>query len=168
MRLIEINKVRYRRHLNIVIAGCIGGLAIGSLGISQTLIGLFPDESGSHFNWNFLGVFITSVTIAWLLNKYRAHDFMTEVIYVWELKQTLNKINRKMPKLKAASRKGNLDALVAIHYSFAGSRLLWQLDDNTIVMDELVVQQTELDKIAEKYNLILNTDDYDNKILKQF
>ena len=73
-----------------------------------------------------------------------------------------------MPKLKAASRKGNLDALVAIHYSFAGSRLLWQLDDNTIVMDELVVQQTELDKIAEKYNLILNTDDYDNKILKQF
>jgi hypothetical protein len=35
-------------------------------------------------------------------------------------------------------------------------------------MDELVVQQTELDKIAEEYNLILNIDDFDSKILKQF
>ncbi len=168
MRLIEINKVRYRRHLNIVIAGCIGGLAIGSLGISQTLIGLFPDESCSHFNWNFLGVFITSVTIAWLLNKYRAHDFMTEVIYVWELKQTLNKINRRMPKLKAAGLEGNANALTAIHYSYSGSRLLWQLDDNTIVMDELTIQQAELNSMAEKYHFTLNTDDYDERILKQF
>jgi hypothetical protein len=168
MQLIEINKVRYRRHLNIVIASCVGGLAIGSLAISQTLIALFPDESGSHFNWNLLGVVISSVTIAWLLNKFRTHDFMTEVVYVWELKQTLNKINRRMLKLKAASVKGNADALLAIHYSYAGSRLLWQLDDNTIVMDELTIQQAELDNIAAKYNLILNTDDYDASILKQF
>lgn len=168
MQLIEINKARYRRHLNIVIASCVGGLAIGSLAISQTLIALFPDESGSHFNWNLLGVVISSVTIAWLLNKFRTHDFMTEVVYVWELKQTLNKINRRMLKLKAASVKGNADALLAIHYSYAGSRLLWQLDDNTIVMDELTIQQAELDNIAAKYNLILNTDDYDASILKQF
>lgn len=168
MQLIEINKARYRRHLNIVIASCVGGLAIGSLAISQTLIALFPDESGSHFNWNLLGVVISSVTIAWLLNKFRTHDFMTEVVYVWELKQTLNKINRRMLKLKAASVKGNADALLAIHYSYAGSRLLWQLDDNTIVMDELTIQQAELDNIAAKYNLILNIDDYDASILKQF
>jgi hypothetical protein len=168
MQLIEINKARYRKHLNLVIVGCISGLIIGSLAISQTLIGLFPDESGSHFNWNLLGVVIASVTIAWLLHRYRSHDFMAEVAYVWDLKQTLNKINRKMPKLKAASRVGNLDALLAIHYSYAGSRLLWQLDDNTIVMEELTIQQAELDSIATKYNLSLNLDDYDNAILKQF
>jgi hypothetical protein len=168
MQLIEINKARYRRHLNIVIAGCICGLVIGSLAISQTLIGLFPDESGSHFNWNLLGVVIASVTIAWLLNKYRSHDFMTEVVYVWDLKQSLNKINRRMSKLKAASREGNLDALLAIHYSYAGSRLLWQLDDNTIVMEELTIQQAELDKIASEYNLTLNADEYDDVMLKQF
>ena len=168
MRLIEIDKVRYRRHLNLVIAWCIGGLALGSLAISQTLIGLFPDESGSHFNWNLLGVVVTSVTIAGLLNKYRTHDFMTEVAYVWDLKQVLNKINRKMLKLKAASLEGNLDALIAIHYSYAGSRLLWQLDDNTLVMDELVTQQADLDSLAKKYNLTLNTDDYDKRTLKQF
>jgi hypothetical protein len=168
MQLIEIDKVRYRRHLNLVIAWCIGGLVLGSLAISQTLIGLFPDESGSHFNWNLLGVVVTSVTIAGLLNKYRTHDFMTEVVYVWDLKQVLNKINRKMLKLKAASLEGNLDALIAIHYSYAGSRLLWQLDDNTLVMDELVTQQADLDSLAKKYNLTLNTDDYDKRTLKQF
>lgn len=168
MQLIKINKVRYRRHLNLVIVGCIAALVIGSLAISQTLIALFPDESGSHFNWNLLGVVIASVAIAWLLNKYRTQNFMTEVVYVWELKQCLNKINRKMPKLKAASREGNADALLAIHFSYAGSRLLWQLDDNTIVMDELVIQQTELDNIAAKFNLTLNADDYDPRILKQF
>lgn len=168
MQLIEINKARYRRHLNIVIAGCIGGLVIGSLGISQTLIALFPDDSGSHFNWNLLGVVITSVTIAWLLNKYRTHNFMTEVVYVWELKQSLNKINRRMPKLKTASSEGSADALLAIHYSYAGSRLLWQLDDNTIVMDELAIQQTELERIAAEFNLTLNADDYDERILTAF
>jgi len=168
MQLIEINKVRYRRHLNLVIAGCVCGLAIGSLAISQIFIAIFPDESGSHFNWNLLGVVITSLTIAWLLNKYRTHDFMTEVVYVWELKQALNKINRRMPKLKAAEREGNTNALLAIHYSYAGSRLLWNLDDNTIVMDELAIKQAQLDNLASKYNLTLNTDDYDESILKQF
>jgi hypothetical protein len=168
MQLIEINKARYRKHLNLIIVGCICGLIIGSLAISQTLIGLFPDASGSHFNWNLLGVVTARVTIAWLLNRYRRHDFMTEVVYVWKLKQTLNKINRKMPKLKAASLKGNADALLAIHYCYAGSRLLWKLDDNTIVMDELMTQQAELDSTAAKYKLTLNTDDYDAAILKQF
>jgi hypothetical protein len=87
---------------------------------------------------------------------------------VWELKQALNKITRKMPKLKAAGREGNADALLAIHYSYAGSRLLWQLDDNTITMDELAIKQAELDSVAAKYNLTLNADDYNEAILKQF
>ncbi len=168
MQLIEINKARYRKHLNRVIIGCGLALAAGSLAISQTLIALFPDESGSHFHWNLLGVVVTSLAIAFLLNKYRTHDYMTEVVYVWELKQALNKITRKMAKLKAAGREGDPQALLAIHYSYAGSRLLWQLDDNTITMDELAVKQAELDSVAAKFNVTLNTDDYDEVILKQY
>lgn len=168
MQLIQIDKARYRKHLNRVIIGCGLALAGGSLAISQTLIALFPDESGSHFHWNLLGVVVTSIAIAFLLNKYRKHDYMTEVVYVWELKQALNKITRKMAKLKAAGREGDANALLAIHYSYAGSRLLWQLDDNTITMDELAVKQAELDSVAEKFNLTLNADDYDEAILKQY
>jgi hypothetical protein len=168
MKLIEINKVRYRKHLKFVMAGCAAGLAVGSLTLSQTLIVFFPDESGSHFHWNLLGVAVAGMAIAWLLNRYRHHDFMTEVVYVWDLKQSLNKINRKIRKLETASREGNTDALLAIHYSYAASRLLWQLDDNTLLMDELTIKQTELNKLAEQYSAKLNTDDYDKNMLEQF
>jgi hypothetical protein len=168
MKLIDINKARYRRHLKFVIAACIGVLAIGSLAISQLLIALFPHESGSHFHWNLLGVVIIGLTVAGLLKQYRRHDFMTEVVYVWELKQELNKIQRKIRKLGAASREGNADALLAIHYSYATSRLLWQLDDNTLLMSELAIKQTELNSLAEKYNITLNNDDYEKGILEPF
>ena len=63
---------------------------------------------------------------------------------------------------------GNANALLALHYSYAGSRLLWLLDDNTIIMDELAVAQTELDSLAAQYNVTLNADDYEERILKQF
>ncbi|KPM79870.1 MULTISPECIES: DUF3087 domain-containing protein [Pseudoalteromonas] len=168
MKLIQIDKARYRKHLNQVIIACVIALAVGSLAISQTLIALFPDPSGSHFHWNLLGVVMCSLLVGFMLNKYRNHDYMTEIVYVWELKKALNKITRKMPKLKAAGREGNADALLAIHYSYAGSRLLWQLDDNTITMDELAIKQAELDSVADKYNLSLDAERYDESILKQF
>lgn len=168
MQLIDINKARYRRHLNQLIIACIAGLSVGSLTISQILIALFPDESGSHFHWNLLGVVMMVVTIAWLFQKYRTHHYMDEVVYVWELKKALTKINRKMLKLKAAGREGNVKALIAIQYCYAGSRQLWQLDDNTITMDELALQQAELDNIASQYNLVLNADDYQERFLQQF
>ena len=168
MKLIQIDKARYRKHLNQVIIACVIALAVGSLAISQTLIALFPDPSGSHFHWNLLGVVVCSLLVGFVLNKYRNHDYMTEIVYVWELKKALNKITRKMPKLKTAGREGNADALLAIHYSYAGSRLLWQLDDNTITMDELAIKQAELDSVADKYNLSLDAERYDESILKQF
>lgn len=165
MKLININKARYRRHLKYVMAGCVMGLAVGSLAISQTLIALFPDDSGSHFHWNLLGVVVTGIVVAWLLNRYRRHDFMSEVVYVWELKQSINKIHRHMRRLEAASREGNIHALLAIHYSYAASRLLWELDDNTLLMNELLVKQAELNDLAEKYKVTLNSDDYDDSVL---
>jgi hypothetical protein len=168
MQLIDIDKVRYRKHLNLVIVSCIAGLTAGSLAIAQLLIVFFPDPSGSHFHWNLLGVVITSLTILWVLNRYKTHDFMIEVAYVWDLKQTLNKINRKMPKLQKASKKGNVEAILALHYSYAGSRLLWQLDDNTIVMDELSMQQAQLDTLTANLNLQINVDDFEPTMLAQF
>ncbi|GAB55870.1 hypothetical protein GPUN_1754 [Glaciecola punicea ACAM 611] len=93
---------------------------------------------------------------------------MTEVVYVWDLKQALNKINRKMMKLRPASLAGNADAMLAIQYSFAGSKLLWQLDDNTIIMDELVIQQAELDSLATKYGITIDVEKYDDSILRNF
>jgi uncharacterized membrane protein len=168
MQLIEVNKARYNHHVKIVFAACAIGLAIGSLSLSQLLIALFPDESGRHFHWNLLGVVVTAIAVVWLLNKVRQHEFMREVTYVWELKQALNKIHRKMRALEAAAGEGNINALVAMQYSYTGSRLLWQLDDNTLTLDELAIKQAELDHLAEKFNVVLNANDYNESMLKPF
>jgi hypothetical protein len=168
MQLIKINKTRYRRHLNRVIFACIASLIAGSLVISQTLIAFFPNPTGSHFHWNFLGVVASAIAIALTLNKYRTHDFMTEVTYVWDLKQALNRISRRMLRLKPAAQQGNANAMLALQFSYAGSRLLWELDDNTIVMDQLVIEQAELDSLVARYNLALNINDYNESILNEF
>jgi hypothetical protein len=168
MQLIEINKARYNRHVKLVFAACAGALAIGSLSVSQLLIAIFPADSGSHFHWNLLGVVVTAIAIAWLLNKVRQHEFMREVTYVWELKQTLNKIHRKMRALEVAASEGNISAMLAMQYSYAGSRLLWQLDDNTLTLDELAIKQAELDRLAEKFTVTLKANDYDESMLKAF
>ncbi|MDG1254004.1 MAG: DUF3087 family protein [Glaciecola sp.] len=162
-----IDKVRYRRHLNIVIVAAIITLIVGSLGIAQALIALYPDPSGRHFHWNITGVIITSLAIGLVLNKYRSHDFMTEVTYVWNLKQALNKINRKMLRITPASEMGNYHAMLALQYSYAGSRLLWQLDDNTIIMEELAIAQAKLDGLATQYGMILDVEDYTEHMLQQ-
>jgi hypothetical protein len=168
MNLIKVDKTRYRKHLNYVIVACIAALAIGSLGIAQTLIAFFPDPSGSHFHWNLLGVLITAAIVGISLNKYKQHEFMTEVYYVWQLKQVLNKIQRKLAKLKDAAESGDVTAMTAIQYSYAGSRLLWELDDNMIIMDQLVIDQAKLDELATKHNVSLDPANFSVDSLKGY
>ncbi|MFC3093837.1 DUF3087 domain-containing protein [Alteromonas sediminis] len=168
MQLKKINKARYRKHLNIVIVSCIASLLVGSLGIAQLLIFLFPDQEGSHFHWNLLGVIVSAITIGAVLNKWRNHPFMAEVTYVWELKQTLNYIARKLPKLNQAAEEGDVTAMNAMQFSYAGSRFLWQLDDNTLVMDELAISQAKLDALAAKHNVTLNADRFEKQDLARF
>lgn len=168
MKLIKIDKVRYRKHLNKVIIAAIVSLVIGSLAIAQGLIGLFPSQSGSHFHWNLLGVVVTCMVIGAVLNKFKHHDFMTEVVYVWELKKQLNLITRKMRKIKAAAEEGDVVAMQIINYSYAGSRQLWQLDDNTITMDDLAIWQAELDALASQHHVALDVEKFDPNSLSQY
>ena len=168
MQLQNINKARYRNHLNKVIAGCVAALTVGSLGIAQALIRLFPDADGSHFHWNLLGVVVSVIAIASVLNKYKTHSFMYEVNYVWELKQALNKVTRKMPKLKQAAQTGDVDAMLAMQFSYSGSKQLWELDDNTITMDDLSIWQAQLDTLANQYQVELDITRYDASILTKY
>jgi hypothetical protein len=168
MQLKEINKQKYRRHLNVVLILSIVFLTIASLVAAQILIMLFPSESVTHFNWNLLGVMISAISLLLLLIKLKTHAFMMEVAYVWDLKQALNKVTRKMAKLKAAAENGSLDAMTALHFSHVGSRQLWLLDDNTLNMSRLLRCQKELDVLALRYHLTLDVNTYHSAILKAF
>ncbi|CAI8197395.1 MAG: Uncharacterised protein [Glaciecola sp. HTCC2999] len=160
MQLIQVNKSRYRKHLNILIVGCITVLISGSLGVSQWLILLYPDPSGSHFQWNLTGVIVSSIVIGFSLWLSRKHPFMNEVFYVWKLKQALNRITRSMAKIKTAAERGDYNALLALQFNYDGSRLLWDLDDNTLMMEELNLEQTKLDAMLTQYGLNVDVVDY--------
>ncbi|MGF1696013.1 DUF3087 domain-containing protein [Vibrio lamellibrachiae] len=168
MQLQNIDKQLYRSRLNIVIVGCIASLAISSLAISQTLILLFPSGTGSHFHWNLLGVVMSAIALVTILIKLKTHPKMREVAYVWDLKQALNLVSRKNRKLLAAAKEGNADAMLALQFSYAGSRQLWQLDDNTITLDTLNESQLRLDNWAEEFDVTLDIANYHSDLLQGF
>lgn len=168
MLLIEIDKSRYRRHLNIVMASCIVFLTLSSLGIAQLLIHFFPAIEGTNFHWNLLGVVVSALLTGLVLHVYKNHDFLTEVLYVWKLKHALNLISRKMRKLQTASKMGDKNAMLAIQFSYAGSRQLWTLDDNTITLGNLDKSQAELDALLIKYDVTLELSRYKSELLKAF
>ncbi|WP_114767116.1 DUF3087 domain-containing protein [Vibrio rhodolitus] len=168
MQLKKIDKQLYRSRLNIVIVACIASLAISSLAISQSLIYLFPDPSGSHFHWNLLGVVVSAVILASVLIKLKTHPKMAEVAYVWHLKQELNLIYRKNKKLLAAAEQGNKEAMLALHFSYQGSRQLWQLDDNTITMTSLNKAEEKLAEWVKQYGVTLDVSQYHRQLLQAF
>ena len=91
---------------------------------------------------------------------------MTEVAYVWDLKQSLNKITRVMRKLKIAADQGDQNAMNALQFSYDGSRQLWLLDDNVLTLESLDHCQKELDQLAIKYDFMLDADNYHSDQLK--
>jgi hypothetical protein len=168
MKLIEIDKSRYRRHLNILMMACIAFLFVGSLGIAQLLIYFYPSSEGTHFHWNLLGVIVTALIIVIVFKVYKAHSFLYEVLYVWRLKKELNLVARKITKLLPASKMGDTNAMLALQFSYTGSRQLWMLDDNTITISNLNKNQSDLDALLLKYDVTLDISNYDSSLLKTF
>lgn len=141
---------------------------MGAIGVSQLLIFLFTDRQGSHFALNLAGLAITVVGITWMLNRYRHHRALYEVVYVWNLKQELNRIHRKLRKIKSAVDRGEKEAMVILNFSYHGSRQLYQLDDNTVTLEELEQSMSRLDQTVAEYGFDISVDDYDSGLLKKY
>ncbi len=99
---------------------------------------------------------VSAIALGMTLVKLKKHPKMFEVVYVWDLEHQLNLIYRKNRKLLIAAEQGNKDAMLALQFSYQGSRQLWQLDDNTIVMSNLNVPQSQLDDWIAEYRIVLS------------
>ncbi len=168
MPLQTIDKARYAKHFKILT----GGMAVALLGlsllISTLLIHTLGDPGGNNFWLNLTGVAVGAVTIAALLDHFRTHPFMTELIYVWELKQQLNRIQRKQAKLEAAVAAGERDAMILMNFLFKGSRQLYELDDNTITLDELLVKEATFKTQMTAQDLSVTLEEFDPQLLKRY
>ena len=168
MELKSIEKTTYRKNLNRLIIALITFLTIGSIGISQLLIHVLTDAKGNHFALNLTGVAITAATIVWLLNRFRDHPTLYEIVYVWDLKQELNRISRKLKKLQAAVDAGDKDAMIIMNFSYHGSRQLYELDDNTITLDQLENSLQQLERTIQQYGFHISLEDYQPGMLKKY
>lgn len=168
MQLREINKNRYRKHYRIVFAGIAFVLLIIAPATSALFISLFSNPEGSYFFHNLAGVIVGVAIITFALNKFRHHPFMVEVVYVWDLKQQLNKIHRKQRKIEAAIENNDKDAMIIMNFMLHGSKQLYELDDNTITMEDLLRKIQVHDERMQAAGLSSSTDAYNPAMLKRF
>jgi DNA repair ATPase RecN len=87
---------------------------------------------------------------------------------VWNLKKQLNRIYRKQHRIEPLIEDHNVDAMVIMNYMYRGSKQLYELDDNTITLDDLALKSRHLETKLEEKSLKLTTDDYSSALLGQF
>ena len=168
MQLREINKIRYSKHYRIIFAGIAFVLLIIAPATSALLISLFSNPEGSYFFHNLAGVVVGVAIVAFVLYKFRQHPYMYEVIYVWDLKQQLNRIRRKQRKIEAAIENNDKDAMIIMNFMLHGSKQLYELDDNTITMEDLLIKIQIHDERMEAAGLSSSTDSYKPAMLDLF
>ncbi|PCI60784.1 MAG: hypothetical protein COB35_08020 [Gammaproteobacteria bacterium] len=173
MTLIDINKQVYRKHLNIIIIGFIIVFMLLALIFGQGLIAIFADGQAStaqqsNFRYNLVGVVFALIACMVILSQLREQPFFKEVYYVWQLKQVINLIYRKLSLIKKQAAKNDHSALIILNYYYQASQQLYLLDDNTITLSSL---NKEFDKVQKQINqleLPISIADFDKDLLKKF
>ena len=168
MQLREINKIRYRKHFRMIFVSIVSALLIIAPGASVLFISLFSNPEASYLFHNLAGVVVAAAIVAFVLNKLRQHPYMFEVVYVWDLKQQLNRIHRKQRKIEAAIENNDKDAMIIMNFMHHGSKQLYELDDNTITMEDLMRKIQIHDKRMEAAGLSSLTDSYNPTMLDRF
>lgn len=169
MQLRSVDKVRYRKRLNQVIIGFIISFLIIGVGIGQLLIKLFSHPGADNFWFNLSGVVFGLAIVFAVLNHFKNHKYMTEILYVWQLKQQINYIYRKLNTIKAAAfEHANVDALIILEFYYQACHQLYTLDDNTITLSSLLQEQNRHKQFILERNLRIDADQYQQSLLVEF
>lgn len=172
MELKQIDKTLYKQRLNRFQGGLVAMLFVVGLAASSFYIELFGNPDGSNFIYNLAGVITAVLSAILLFSLVKEKPYMAEIRYMWKLKQELNRIYRASRKLEAALEDEQNNevfhtALVIRYFSLHGSRHLYQLEDNTLTLDDLNKQIEEFDERLESLGKTISTDDYRAELIQQ-
>ena len=168
MQLQNIDKQRYSKHYRITFWAVVVIMLAVSLATSSILIHFFGSAEGGNFWLNVVGVVVAALVVASMFRSYRKHRFMYEVMYVWELKQSINRIYRKQRKIEPHMNEGNETALIIMNFYYQASKQLYELDNNTITMDDLVKRMNALTDLLAQHDITVTVEQYDPQMLEQF
>ncbi|MFT5704646.1 MAG: hypothetical protein ACI8SK_000594 [Shewanella sp.] len=177
MQLIDIDKKRYKKHLNLVSVALVIGLSVLSLAFGALLISVFgsnvsegvtSEGATGNFHLNLLGVIFAVVICVSVMLRAKDRPFMSEVYYVWRLKALHNRIYRRLKSIKAAAKNQDLNALIILKFYYAGLKQVYFLDNNTLTMTKVEQDIIELDKVIAEHHLTVSAEQFDVEMLKGF
>ena len=168
MQLKSIDKARYRKHLNIIIAGFIATLLVLALVFGQLLIASFSQEGANNFRFNLLGVILALLACAAILHQLKHSTFFTEIYYVWQIKQLQNLIFRQLKKIKQAAENEDHNALITLLFYYQSQQQVYQLDDNTLTLSSVNKKLSDLQETIANKNISLKAEHFDKKMLTYF
>ncbi|MCH8537996.1 MAG: DUF3087 domain-containing protein, partial [Alkalimonas sp.] len=157
------------QRLRVIMIVSVLALLIISFASSTMLIQLFSEPNSGNFYYNLAGVVLGCLVVGFTLKKLKYRSpYFAEAAYIWDLKHELNLIQRKLKAIQAAAAKNDQAALTILSFSYAGSRLIWQLDDNTLMMSELNQADNALQQQIEALGIRICADDYQRELLQRF
>lgn len=182
MKLIEIDKKRYKKHFNLVSVALVIALSVLSLAFGALFIAAFGSNGSEsmtgesmtgegptgNFHLNLLGVILAAVTCVLVMFRIKDAPFMTEVYYVWRLKALHNRIYRRLKAIKVAAKNQDLNALIILNYYYESLKQVYFLDNNTLTMSKVEKDITELHHTIAEHNLTVSLDQFDEEMLKDF
>ena len=185
MQLIDIDKVRYRKHLNIVIVGFISSLLVLSLLLGTLLISLFSTagevndlvkaasdavqvEQDTNFRYNLLGVVLALLANGAILHSIKNSEFFTEIYYVWRIKQLQNLVYRKLKKIKVAGKSGEEKALIILSFYYQSQLQIYKLDDNTITLETIEKHFQQVNDSIAEYGLTISADQFEKSMIASY
>ena len=168
MQLMNIDKARYRKHLNIVIVGFTATLLVLALIFGQLLIISFGQEEVNNFRYNLLGVVLSLLICMAILHTLKTSEYFKEIYYVWQVKQIHNLIYRKLKKIKKAAKDSEQDALIILTFYYQSQHQVYQLDDNTLTISKVNKEIADLQEIIANKNLTINVEQFDKKLLTSY
>jgi hypothetical protein len=168
MKLQTIDKKTYRKRLNILLAITVIVLLLTSLSVSNILIALFGTGiEGDHFWLNLIGVVSGLVVVAIMNKVLLTKPFMSEVSYVRNLKKEMNRIYRRSKSLQQKVEENDETALIINYFNFQASKQVYELDNNTLTMDELNEKIRLLDEKLDQLGLDIKTENYHSDLLSK-
>ena len=174
MKLQEIDKVVYRKHLNIVTITLVASLILLSLAFGTGFTALFGDakdmsaEATGNFQWNLLGVILAAIISVAILSHFIHHPYLVEVYYVWRLKALHNRVYRRLKKIKAAAANYDIDALIILNFYYQSQKQVYLLDNNTLTLSKLEKDISDLQGRISERNLTVSAEDFNAALLSKF
>jgi hypothetical protein len=167
MQLLPIDKVLYSKNLKTTFFAICAYLLITGVGLSSLLIYFFGAINGDNFWLNITGVVIAALSIWQIYKKFKPHPYLKDIVYVRAIKIQLNYIYRKQRKLLLAAQEGDAIAMSILDFSYRASKYVYELDDNTLTIEEILIAQKQLQAWAYKHQ-ITDYSAYDELLLNNY